>query len=148
MRRALMAIILMLASSAATAEVKTLPLVIDTEGGARRFTVELAATPEEQAQGLMFRRSLAADAGMLFDLGSTRTATFWMKNTLIPLDMLFIAADGRIADIHQRAVPLSEAMIESKVPVRAVLELNGGTAARLGIHEGDIVHHVLFGNAS
>jgi uncharacterized protein len=148
MRRAFMAIILTLASLAAAADVKTSPLVIDTEGGARRFAVELATTPEEQAQGLMFRRTLAADAGMLFDLGSTRTATFWMKNTLIPLDMLFIAADGRIADIHQRAVPLSEAMIESKVPVRAVLELNGGTAARLGIHEGDIVHHALFGNAS
>jgi|SRR5579864_5251084 len=150
MRRTFMAIVLMLASLAvaATAEVKTSPLVIDTEGGARRFTVEFAATPEEQAQGLMFRHALAADAGMLFDLGSTRPAIFWMKNTLIPLDMLFIAADGRIADIHERAVPLSEAMIESKVPVRAVLELNGGTAARLGIHEGDVVHHPLFGNAS
>jgi uncharacterized protein len=150
MRRALMAIVLMLASlaAAALAEVKTSPLIIDTEGGARRFTVELAATPEEQAQGLMFRRALAADAGMLFDLGGTRPATFWMKNTIIPLDMIFIAADGRIADIHERAVPLSEAMIESKVPVRAVLELNGGTAARLGIHEGDVVHHALFGNAS
>jgi uncharacterized protein len=150
MRRAFMAIVLMLASLAATAmaEVKTSPLVIDTEGGARRFTVEFAATAEEQAQGLMFRRTLAADAGMLFDLGGTRPATFWMKNTLIPLDMLFISADGRIADIHERAVPLSEAMIESKAPVRAVLELNGGTAARLGIHEGDVVHHPLFGNAS
>jgi uncharacterized protein len=150
MRRALMAIVLMLTSlaAAALAEIKTSPVVIDTEGGARRFAVELAATPEEQAQGLMFRRALAADAGMLFDLGSTRPATFWMKNTLIPLDMLFIAADGHIADIHERAVPLSEAMIESKVPVRAVLELNGGTAARLGIHEGDVVHHALFGNAS
>jgi uncharacterized protein len=148
MRRALMAIVLVLASLAAAAEIKTSPLVIDTEGGARRFTVELAATPEEQAQGLMFRRTLAADAGMLFDLGGTRPATFWMKNTLIPLDMLFISADGRIADIHERAVPLSEAMIESKAPVRAVLELNGGSAARLGIHEGDVVHHALFGNAS
>jgi uncharacterized protein len=150
MRRALMALVLMLASLAATAaaEVKTSSLVIDTEGGARRFIVELAATPEEQAQGLMFRRALAADAGMLFDLGGTRIATFWMKNTLIPLDMLFIDADGRVVDIHERAVPLSEAMIESKVPVRAVLELNGGSAARLGIHEGDIVHHALFGNAS
>ena len=150
MRRTFIPMVLMLASlaAAALAETRTSPLVIDTEGGARRFTVELAVTPEEQAQGLMFRRALPADAGMLFDLGGSRPATFWMKNTLIPLDMLFIAADGRIAAIHERAVPLSEAMIESKVPVRAVLELNGGTAARLGIHEGDVVHHALFGNAS
>jgi uncharacterized protein len=69
-----------------------------------------------------------------------------MKNTLIPLDMLFIAADGRIADIHERAVPLSEATIYSKVPVRAVLELNGGTVSRLGIHLGDVVHFPIFGN--
>jgi uncharacterized protein len=150
MRRFLFLVPLMLASVAGMAAPagKTSPLVIDTEGGTQRFTVELAVTPEEQAQGLMFRRTLPADTGMLFDLGGTRPATFWMKNTLIPLDMLFIATDGRIADIHERAVPLSEAMIESKVPVRAVLELNGGTAARLGIHEGDVVHHALFGNAS
>jgi uncharacterized membrane protein (UPF0127 family) len=149
MRRSLFLIPLMLASIAAMAALasKTSLLLIDAEGGVQRFTVELAVTPEEQAQGLMFRRALPPDAGMLFDLGSTRPATFWMKNTLIPLDMLFITTDGRIADIHERAVPLSEAMIESKVPVRAVLELNGGTVARLGIHAGDIVHHALFGNA-
>ncbi len=96
----------------------------------------------------MYRKALAPDAGMLFVFPETQTATFWMKNTLIPLDMLFIAGDGRVADIHERAVPLSEATISSKVPVRAVLELNGGTALRLGIHEGDVVHHALFGNAS
>lgn len=122
-------------------------LTIDTESGAHRFIVELALSPEQQEQGLMFRRSLAANAGMLFDFGDTRPATFWMKNTLIPLDMLFIAADGHIADIHERAVPLSEATIESKVPVRAVLELNGGTVSRLRIHLGDVVHHAIFGNA-
>jgi uncharacterized membrane protein (UPF0127 family) len=121
-------------------------LTIDTASGPQRFTVELAQTPQQQEQGLMFRRSLPADAGMLFDFGSTQPATFWMKNTLIPLDMLFIAADGRVADIHERAVPLSEATILSKVPVRAVLELNGGTVSRLGIHLGDVVHYPIFGN--
>lgn len=122
-------------------------LTIDTASGPHRFALEMALTPEEQEQGLMFRKTLAADAGMLFDFGATRPVAFWMKNTLIPLDMLFIAADGRVADIHERAVPLSEATIEAKVPVRAVLEVNGGTVARLGIKPGDVVHHPIFGNA-
>ncbi len=126
----------------------TSSLVIDTTAGPQRFTVELARSPEQQQQGLMFRRALPADAGMLFDFGDTRPASFWMKNTLIPLDMLFIAADGRVVDIHERAVPLSEATIESKVPVRAVLEVNGGTVSRLHIRLGDIVHHPIFGTAA
>ena len=120
-------------------------LTIDTADGPQRFAIELALTPEQQQQGLMFRREMPADAGMLFDLGTVRPALFWMRNTYIPLDMLFIAADGHVADIHERAVPLSDATIPSKVPVRAVLELNGGTAARLGIKIGDLVHHPLFG---
>src|ERR1700731_3328503 len=116
-------------------------LVIDTSAGPQRFTVDLALSPEQQQQGLMFRHSRAPHGGMLYDFGATRPVTFWMKNTLIPLDMLFIAADGHVADFHERAVPLSEAVIESKVPVRAVLEVNGGTVARLGIKEGDHAHH-------
>jgi len=130
----------------ALAALKKSSLVIDTGGGPKRFAVELALTAKEQAQGLMFRRSLAPDGGMLFDFGETREASFWMRNTLIPLDMLFIDADGHIADIHERAVPLSEEPIESSVPVRAVLEVNGGTVARLGIKPGDVVHHAIFGN--
>jgi uncharacterized protein len=121
-------------------------LTIDTSTGPHVFTVEMALTPAQQTQGLMFRRALAPDAGMLFDFGDTAPRSFWMENTLIPLDMLFIAADGRIADIHERAVPLSQDIIPSKVPVRAVLELNGGTVARLGIKIGDEVHHPIFGN--
>ena len=138
------------AALAARAELQhydTSSVVIDTAGGPQRFSVELAITPEQQEQGLMFRRRLAADAGMLFVLPETEQATFWMKNTLIPLDMLFIAASGRIADIHERAVPLSEETIASRVPVRAVLELNGGTVARLGIKTGDVVHGSVFHNA-
>jgi uncharacterized protein len=143
--------VVLLAAFAAQAQLATFTrssLVIDTQAGPQRFTVELALSPEQQQQGLMFRKSMAADAGMLFDFGGPRPATFWMKNTIIPLDMLFIAADGRIADIHERAVPLSEATISSKVPVRAVLELNGGTVSRLGIKPGDVVHHPIFGNAA
>ena len=132
---------------AVLAEFPKSTLVIDTDKGPQRFSVEVATTEEQQEQGLMFRNSLPADAGMLFDFGTTQPAAFWMKNTLIPLDMLFIAADGKIADIHERAVPLSEATIYSKVPVRAVLELNGGTVSRLGIHRGDVVHSAIFGNA-
>jgi uncharacterized protein len=135
----------MLGAQAPLAIFKKSALTIDTQAGPRRFVVELALTPQEQEQGLMFRRELAADAGMLFDFGTVRPAVFWMKNTLIPLDMLFIAADGRIADIHERAVPLSEATIAASVPVRAVLEVNGGTVARLGINLGDVVHYPIFG---
>jgi uncharacterized membrane protein (UPF0127 family) len=154
MRRSLASLafaVALLAACAAAAQLATFPrssLVIDTAAGPRRFNIELARSPEQQEQGLMFRKSLAADAGMLFDFGATRPAAFWMKNTYIPLDMLFIAADGRIADIHERAVPFSEATITSKVPVRAVLEVNGGTVQRLGIKPGDVVHHPIFGNAA
>jgi uncharacterized protein len=148
--RPFLALLLLIAlAPAAGAQLATFPkstLTIDTDSGPHRFTVELATTPAEQEQGLMFRHSLPADAGMLFDFGATQPAAFWMKNTLIPLDMLFIGADGRVADIHERAVPLSEATIYSKVPVRAVLELNGGTVSRLGIHLGDVVHFPIFGN--
>ncbi|HXP32171.1 MAG TPA: DUF192 domain-containing protein [Stellaceae bacterium] len=122
-------------------------ITLDTAAGPQRFSVELALTPQQQEQGLMYRRALPADGGMLFVFPADQTATFWMRNTLIPLDMLFIAADGRIADIHERAVPLSEATISSKVPVRAVLEVNGGTVRRLAIKRGDVVHSAVFGNA-
>jgi uncharacterized membrane protein (UPF0127 family) len=122
-------------------------LVIDTAKGPQKFTVELALTPQQEQQGLMYRSAMAADAGMLFVFPATQPANFWMRNTLIPLDMIFIAGDGRIADYHERAVPLSEATVSSKVPVRAVLELNGGTVARLGIKTGDVVHYPGFGTA-
>lgn len=123
-----------------------MPLTITSANGTHQFTVQVAATEEQQERGLMFYRSLAPDQGMIFPYDPPQEVSFWMKNTLIPLDMLFIAADGSIADIHERAVPFSEATIYSKVPVRAVLELNGGTVDRLGIHLGDIVHHPIFGN--
>ncbi|WP_348770620.1 DUF192 domain-containing protein [Azospirillum sp. TSO35-2] len=115
-------------------------LTIETaSGGKFRFDVELALTPAQQAQGLMFRQSMAADAGMLFIYDRVQPASFWMKNTLIPLDMIFIAADGRIVNIHERAVPESLDGVNSDGPVKAILELNGGMTARLGIHPGDRV---------
>jgi uncharacterized membrane protein (UPF0127 family) len=115
-------------------------LAIVTEAGRHEFNVELASTPEQRSQGLMYRREMAADAGMLFDFASRPgRASMWMKNTLIPLDMLFIKSDGKIESIAERTVPHSLEAVSSRGLVRYVLELNGGTVARLGIGPGDRV---------
>jgi len=114
------------------------------DGTEQAFAVELALTPRQQAQGLMYRQSLAPDAGMLFVYRSARLVTMWMKNTVIPLDMLFIAEDGEIVKVVERTVPFSLATISSNEPVRAVLEVNGGTVKRLGIRPGDRVIHPTF----
>jgi len=121
-------------------------LTIDTAQGSRAFSVELATQPDQMAVGLMFRQSLAPDAGMLFIYPSEQPVEFWMKNTVIPLDMIFIAGDGRIRRIVERTIPLSTTPISSIDEVRAVLEVNAGTAARLGIKPGDIVRSAVLGN--
>jgi uncharacterized membrane protein (UPF0127 family) len=123
-------------------------LTIETASGKQHFIVEEAKSPQQMTQGLMFRRAMPADAGMLFEYDHPQPVTFWMKNTLIPLDMLFIAADGVVLDIHERAVPLSLEPIGSDKPVLAVLELNGGTVSRLGIKRGDRINHPLFAKGS
>ena len=115
------------------------PLEIVTAGGRHRFQVELAISTEQMTQGLMFRREMAPDAGMLFLHDSEAERAMWMRNTYIPLDMLFIRADGRILRIATRTVPQSLATISSEGPAKAVLELNSGTAERLGIKPGDRV---------
>jgi len=114
-------------------------LTIQTAGGPQKFAIELALSDAQMEQGLMFRRSLAPNAGMLFDFKSPTNVSMWMKNTVIPLDMLFLDGHGRIIDIHERAVPYSTDIIAAKAPARYVIELNGGTAARLGIKPGDQV---------
>jgi uncharacterized protein len=119
-------------------------LTIVTASGRHKFAVEVATTPGQLEQGLMFRRNLAANAGMIFDFGTPQMATMWMKNTLIPLDMLFVDAKGRIVNIHQRAVPGSLEPIGATAPVLAVVELNSGTAARLAIKPGDRVISPVF----
>ena len=119
-------------------------LVIVTSAGRQTFHIEIAKSPRQQAQGLMFRRRMAADAGMLFPYASPRRLSFWMKNTFIPLDLLFIASDGRIASIQERAVPHSLEPIRSRGKALAVLELNGGTVSRLNIKPGDRVEHPIF----
>lgn len=121
-------------------------LFIDTSKGPVGFTVELALTPENRATGLMNRQSMAADHGMLFRFDQTRDVLMWMKNTPLSLDMLFIAENGRIARIAENTVPYSETIIPSGSPVRYVLELNAGTAAKTGVSVGDRVRHRVIGN--
>src|SRR5262249_33656513 len=120
------------------------PLEITSKNGVHVFAVEMAVTPEQQAKGLMFRRELPEGQGMLFDFGHEQPTSFWMKNTYIPLDMIFIRGDGRIARIAENTVPLSEALVPSGGPVRAVLEVIGGTAKKVGIAVGDRVSHATF----
>ena len=115
------------------------PLTIESASAKHRFTVEIARTGRQHSQGLMYRRKLAADAGMLFIYRRVQPVVMWMKNTYIPLDMLFIAGDGRIVTIVERAVPFSVENISSERPVLAVLELNAGTASRLKLKVGDRV---------
>jgi uncharacterized membrane protein (UPF0127 family) len=115
------------------------PLTIQTAKGKHRFTVEVAETSEQQAQGLMFRQSLDPDRGMIFPRTPPEDATFWMKNTLIPLDMVFIREDGTIARIAENTVPMSLDPVPSLEPVAAVLEIAGGRSAQLGIKQGDKV---------
>jgi uncharacterized membrane protein (UPF0127 family) len=119
-------------------------LTIVTASGRHNFMVELAADDASRAQGLMYRRSLAPDRGMLFDFKRVEPVSMWMQNTYVPLDMLFIRPDGMIARIAERTEPLSTRAIPSGEPVLAVLEVAGGTAARLGIKAGDRVEHPLF----
>lgn len=111
--------------------------IVTRSGQRHRFTVEWARTAAEQAQGLMHRRHLPADHAMLFDLGEPRLAMFWMRDTPLSLDIVFVADDGAIVRIAERAEPYSEALISSGAPVRWVLEVLGGTAERLGIATGD-----------
>jgi uncharacterized membrane protein (UPF0127 family) len=114
------------------------PLTIRSASGEHRFVAEVAATPEQQERGLMFRRELGPDRGMIFPYDPPQVVGFWMKNTLIPLDMVFIRADGTIARIAT-ATPLSLDTVGSGEPVVAVLEIRGGRAAELGIRAGDRV---------
>jgi len=108
------------------------------------FSIELADTPESRARGLMYRRSMPEDHGMLFDFGRIDMVSMWMRNTYIPLDMLFVRADGSIARIARDTEPLSERPISSGEPVLAVFEINAGISDRLGITAGDRIEHPLF----
>lgn len=128
----------------ALAQLKRETLTLATQSGDQSITIEIAETNEQKARGLMFRKSLDDHAGMLFAYEDPQEITMWMKNTYIPLDMVFIRKDGTIHRIEAMTEPFSEATVASKGLVTAVLELNGGAAARLGVKAGDKVRHPIF----
>jgi uncharacterized protein len=119
-------------------------LSIHSAQGEQKFAIWTAATPQQQMQGLMFVRDLPADRGMLFTEQQPRVASMWMKNTYVPLDMLFIDARGKIVKIIAMTKPFSLEVLSSGVPIKAVLELRGGEAKRRHIHIGDVVIHATF----
>jgi uncharacterized membrane protein (UPF0127 family) len=145
------AALLLLASSGIDATPEALPeqlrglarstLEIRSSQGRQWFNIYLASTEAQQMRGLMYVRQLPADAGMLFPLATPRPMTMWMKNTLIPLDMLFVDTKGHIVCLRERTVPQSLELLDCPVPVKAVLEIGGGQAAKRGIKLGDSVVH-------
>ncbi len=135
---------LLAAAPARAAGVQTLEIVSKT--GVHTFTVELADNDAEREKGLMFRKELPEGSGMLFDFHADAPVGFWMQNTYIPLDMIFIRGDGRILRIAENTVPLSTKIVPSGGPVRAVLEVIGGTARKMGIAPGDRVASPIFKN--
>ena len=144
-RQALSAIalaLLLFAQPAAAADLETLEIA--TKSGVHAFAVEMARTDAERAKGLMYRKELPEGRGMLFDFEREQETAFWMKNTYISLDMIFIRQDGRILRIAENTEPLSEKMVASGGPVRGVLEVIAGTARKFGIAPGDRVAHPIF----
>ena len=134
---------LALALAGAAAQAECNPEVVELRGpsGQQRFHVEVADDPAEQSQGLMFREKMALSAGMLFVFPAPKHASFWMKNTLIPLDMIFVDATGRVTRVHSGAIPQDETVIDGGPGVAFVLEINGGLAARMGIEPGAELRH-------
>ena len=113
------------------------PLTITTASGKHRYTVEVAATPDQQECGLMFRRVMAPTAGMVFPSHDLRQMSFWMENTYLPLDIIFVGSDGRVVNVAANAQPLSRELLDSKGPAATVVELNAGQAAHIGLKPGD-----------
>lgn len=130
--------------AASAADPGTLEIV--TKSGVHVFTIELAVNDEQRSRGLMYRKELPQGHGMLFDFQKEQPVSFWMHNTYVPLDMIFIAGNGRITHIAENAVPLSDRLIPSGGPVRAVLEVIAGTVHELGIAPGDRVAYSIFGS--
>jgi uncharacterized protein len=126
------------------ADKATVPLSIVTASGTHMFAVEVMRTEPELEQGLMFRKSMPQDHGMLFDFRREQSVMMWMKNTYLPLDMIFIGKTGRVVGVIANAKPLSEQILTAGVPTDAVLEVNAGTAARIGLKVGDQVRHSIF----
>jgi len=141
MIRALLIATLALAAGSASAACSDGTVDLRGDWGSARFTVEVADEPAERAQGLMNRPSMPRSAGMLFLYEAPQRATFWMRNTLIPLDMIFMDPTGTVTRIHENAVPLDETTIDGGPGVQAVLEINGGLASAIGIDVGSELRH-------
>lgn len=125
------------------------PLVVERGSGSQvEFEVELALTNKQRQQGLMYRKELAADKGMLFIFPAEKMRSFWMRNTYIPLDIIFLRADGSIVNIVENAEPETDTPRPSSGPAKAVLEIAGGRASELQLAPGDVVRHALLGNIS
>ena len=134
------------AGEACAAALPVTTITVDGAKGSTPFKVEVAGDSASQEKGLMYRKTMAPNAGMLFDFHTTVMTSFWMKNTVLPLDIIFVRSDGTISSIAANAVPFSEAAIPSSEPIRAVLEINAGRARQLGIEPGDKVHAAIFHN--
>ena len=149
MLRRLAAAVAIWTAAALAAAANCAPTVLDlrSDGAQNRFSVELAVTPAERARGLMHRTDLPASSGMLFLIDPPQHAAFWMKNTPLSLDLIFIDAQGVVIRVTENATPFSEAAMPSGAPVRAVLEVNAGLADRYRIAEGTQVRHPAFADA-
>ena len=146
MKRFLTAALLGLAAHPALALCAEDKVSVFGDWGQATFTIELADDPQERSKGLMFVEQMATLEGMLFIYEEPQSVSFWMKNTLIPLDMLFVGPTGEVLNVHENAVPGDLTAIPGGDGVLAVLEINGGLAARLGIASGDVLQHPRFGN--
>jgi hypothetical protein len=124
----------------------TEPLTIVTASGPHKFAVEVARTDAERELGLMYRKTLAPDHGMIFAFGSMQPVMMWMKNTFIPLDMIFMDQSGHVVAVLANTKPQSEEILSPWKPSYSVLEVNAGTAAKIGLKVGDQVQNELFGN--
>ena len=124
------------------------PLSVESESGTHEFLVERAVTLDQQARGMMFRETMGADTGMIFEFEEPKVATIWMKNTSIPLDIIFVRSNGRILKIEHMAQPYKLRSASSEAVIAAVLELQGGRSRDLGILPGDLIKHDFFGTAT
>lgn len=143
--RAIAPVVFFLSACAAVAECAADRVDLRGDWGQAEFSVELAVTPQERARGLMFRESMAEDSGMLFFFDPPRAVSFWMRNTLIPLDMIFADREGVVQRVHANAIPGDETGIPGGPDIYAVLEVNAGLAEELGIVPGSELRHPYFG---
>ena len=132
----------------ACAEAPLEALSVDTATGPHRFKVEVMRTEPERERGLMFRKTMSRDHGMLFEYQTEQPVTFWMHNTYLPLDLIFIAKDGRVVNVAHDAKPMDDSLIPSAGAALGVLELDAGTAKAIDLKAGDRVHHKMFGDAT